>query len=90
MAEAKSSGIITKDYWTIITLENCGHVPVLIEPVETRDGRSTVLVYTFSDDAMEDYDAWMRGETKEPFGTIRRVQQSAVQFKNNLHRYQCR
>ena len=90
MVEEEKNGIVTKDYWTIITLETCGHVPTLIDPVETRDGRSTVLVYTFSPEAADDYDLWMRGETQEPFGTIRRVQQGAVRFKNNLHRYQCK
>jgi hypothetical protein len=91
--------IETKDYWTIIAMEACGHVPSKINPLKTKDERSVVLIYTFPGMALEDYDAWMRGEIgpkpkdgqeqSEMFDVIRKVQRSATQFKNNLHRY-CR
>ena len=83
----KQELVETKDYWTIIALEACGHVAEKIEPIEPEGGRSTVLVYTFPTESLEDYDAWMRGETRPPFDIVRKIQQSATQFKNNLHRY---
>ena len=88
--------IETKDYWTILALEACGHVAEAIHPVE-KDGRGTILVYYFSDEANEDYELWMRGaigpkpkndeEQCNLFEIVRRVQQSSTNFKNNLHRY---
>lgn len=82
--------IETKDYWTIIALEACGHVPLDIQANEPKEGRSCVLTYFFPEEAEGDFDKWMRGENTEPFGIIRTVQQSATKFKNNLHRYHAR
>ena len=90
MSETIKDNIIeTKHYWTILALEACGHVPEAINPIKTKDGNTTLLYYTFGEAALEDYEAWMRGETQDPFGVIRKIQQSATQFKNNLYRY-CR
>jgi hypothetical protein len=89
--------IETKDYWTIIALEACGHLPLDIQAAEPKDGRSCIVTYFFPDEVSEDFDAWMRGaigpvpkegeEQSNLFETIRRVQQSHTKFKNNLHRY---
>ncbi len=85
-----AEGIRTKDYWTMIALEACGHVPESIEAEEVNEGRSIVIVYVFSDEAKEDYERWMRGVNEPPLDVVRRVQQSANNFKNNLHRFNCR
>lgn len=87
MSEKGNSAIETKDYWTFITLEVCGHVPTKIVPLEMEKGRGCQLVYHFGEEATEDYESWMRGEAKEPFETLRKVQQSQTRFKGNLHRY---
>lgn len=84
---SEKSAIETKDYWTIIALEAMGHVAEHIEPAKTQDGRSTILVYHFNKEALPDYEKWMRGVNDEPFGTVRKIQQSANNFKNNLHRF---
>jgi hypothetical protein len=93
-----SKAIETKDYWTIIAMEASGHIAKKIT-VDESDGRNTVLVYSFGEDADEDYELWMLGaigpkpeegeEQSDLFEVIRKVQQSATKFKNNLHRY-CR
>lgn len=95
-AESKAA-IETKDYWTFITLEVCGHVPTAIVAEEPESGRGCQLTYHFGEDAVENYEAWMRGapgpvpkdgeEQNDMFDIIRKVQQSSTKFKSNLHRY---
>lgn len=76
-----------KDYWTIIALEACGHVPECIELERTDETRPGMLVYKFGEEAQCDYEKWMRGVNEEPLGVIRQVQQSARNFKINLNRF---
>jgi hypothetical protein len=94
MTESKKAdeGFDITDRWTIAALEACGHVAVNIhaESEEMRKGGTRpTLIYSFAASAKNDYELWMRNEIREPFITVRKVQQSALQFKNNLYRH-CR
>lgn len=92
-----SEPIETKDYWTIIAMDVSGHKIKEIKVDGGAEGRGTVLLYSFDEDAEEDYELWMLGavgpkpeegeEQSNLYETIRAVQQSATRFKNNLHRY---
>lgn len=75
----------TKDRWTILAMRVCGHIPASIESVAL--GSNKVLMYRFENTAWTDYDDYMRGDIREPFGTIRQVQAAELEFKNNLHRF---
>lgn len=81
------------DRWTIAALEACGHVATRVYAVEEEmrkgSGKRPTLMYSFASTAKDDYEAWMRNEQQEPFVTVRKVQQSALQFKNNMYRH-CR
>lgn len=84
MSEAQY--IDTRDYWTIIALEFCGHVAEKITMVEGKDNRNNVLIYRFPEEAADDFDAWVRGEIRDSFEAIRKVRNSQRQFKSNLSR----
>ena len=83
---SETEQIETKDYWTIIALEACGHVAEKISVVDNRDNKSKLLIYHFSNKAATHFDAWVRGETREPFDAVRKVQNSQRQFKATLNR----
>lgn len=87
MSKENRSPIETKDYWTFITLEVCGHRPTAVVPEKNDNGRICQLVYHFGEEALGDYNAWTLGEVREPFETLRKVQQSQTRFKGHLHRY---
>lgn len=82
----ESNSIETKDYWTVIALEACGHVVEEITTIDTKDGKGKLLVYHFSSEAAADCDAWARGESRAPFDAIRQVQTSQRRFRANLTR----
>ena len=76
----------TKDYWTIIALQVCGHKVLEIKQEKRDDGRVTVT-YVFGPEANEDYENWLMGSEDPPFGTTRLVHKYVMQFKKILHRF---
>ena len=78
--------VSTKDRWAILALLTLEHVPDKIEPVVVGSG-AQITLYEFPDTAHTDFEAWMRGDRTEPFGTIRKVKAAEELFKDNMHRY---
>lgn len=78
--------VSTKDRWAILALLTLEHVPDKIEPVVVGSG-AQITLYEFPETAHTDYEAWMRGDRTEPFGTIRKVMHAENLFKDNMHRH---
>ena len=86
MAQKSEEVIETKDRWAILVLIARDHVPNRIEPVTTNSG-SQITLYEFPSTAHTDFEAWMRGETAEPFGSFRKLKNAEDLFKDNKHRF---
>ncbi len=76
----------TKDHWAIVAMGLCGHIPVSIG-LEANEAGGRSLMYHFNELAWTDYDDYMRGVPREPFSTLRRVEDEDRKFKNNLTRF---
>jgi hypothetical protein len=78
--------VTTKDRWAILVLIARDHVANKIEPVVVGTG-AQITLYEFPDTAHTDFEAWMRGDRTEPFGSFRKLKEAEELFKDNMHRY---